>query len=318
LRYPIPTEIFNTSIELAFSVITSQVPHLRLICYCVRFFRTLFIRWEAPPDQFISVVIDGISQYRENDSVLSELLICLHRFSIDRSILPLLLECARLTDRDCEEYELNPSLFVSTVYSTSRLNKCAPRIYAAILIGAIVESDPCSLSFLLGLECEEVLMRIFAIICSGFAKLVTFHAWVLGAIEISTKQYLLSKCCHSFPEICDSLVCELLNEHSPLVVQICCCKLLKSMGMASPQAIAQFLQFLPQCPTWHAMKALHAIGCWNFHYLASVSEIVLFIAENIIDRWRKADDRARRNLRFLRQILQCCPDYVLSLRSFIF
>jgi hypothetical protein len=265
--------------------------------------------------------------YRQNDSVLSEFLACISRFGLDRSYLPLLVECAKLTPRDSEEYELNPSLFVSTVYSTSRVCKCAPRVYAAVLVGVILESDLTSTEYLLQLGYEEVSMRIFAITAKSFAKagmLESFTAWaafalkspISSAVEISTKLYLLSKCCHAFPEICDSILCDFLTEHSPVVVQICCCKLLKSMAGASTQTLEQFFHFLPQCPTSHAIKALHAIARRDIRALSSASELVPFIARDIVDRWNSSAETVKHNLVLLKQIVQVYPESIVC-RQFL-
>jgi hypothetical protein len=163
-------------------------------------------------------------------------------------------------------------------------------------------------------------MRIFAIVSHTFERIgasADFLAWIrlalsasiLSAVDISAKLYLLSKS-GSFSDISDRVVCEFLTQAAPTVVQICCCKLLKATENPSPQAVWQLLQFLPHCPTPHALKAFHSIAQRNISCLSGTRDITAFLAQDIIERWGSTEETVKVNLSILKRIIPNCPDAI--------
>lgn len=262
-----------------------------LVYYSARFVRVILGRRRDMTgliEQFSLLLFQNTTRFRQCDKLQVEILRCIHKFCLNEGLIELFLNCARISEEDLLVFQENPAAFMVNVYSTTNLDKVAPRIYAISLITEIVERNPNVRSSLLKLPPEEVTIRAFAALAKYYVRTdlhEEFHKWIVSALdspcnsahEISTRLYLLSKI-----DSADDVKCRLLDvyfkEDAPVVVLLCCCKLLSSVKILHiDNLIARLLAFIPHCPTSHAFKTLNRLTRVMPQEVSGYSQVVFAV-----------------------------------------
>jgi hypothetical protein len=266
----------------------------RLIVRAVKMFSALRRKWTKGPcaDEcpeiavLLQQMLHFLAAFRcEDDVLVSSLLCVLCEFEkfipTTEELLDDLVGCARLTNQDCREFDANPLLFYSSVYSEwTAKDTLHPRIVARHLLEQLLEKSHQAVHYLFTKPVDECLLRCFGFFVPFFEEcdlVPALFQWVapsLGSdpspIDSAAKVHFLARCATHLPD--DSLLSLFETSvigslSSPYVVlKLFGCDFLRALVGRGPgffrieDVVPHLFDFLPICPTFHAGEALASIA----------------------------------------------------------
>jgi hypothetical protein len=329
----------------------------RLLARALKVFSCARMKWTKGPcagegpgiAELLLQLLHYLANVRcEDDYLVASLLRVLCEFlkfvPSSQGLVDDLMACASLTDQDRREFEANPLLFYSSVYSEwTDQDTAHPRLMARHLLEQLVSESEEVARYLLTRPVDECLLR-----CLGFfvpivdspdfmrdaLESVTRSVGNAGPIEAAARVHLLAKCADQFPLAFGESTALAAISSDFIVLKIMgselLCALVKLGASPSELVVQHLIDFFPTCPTFHAGHALSAITraapSLILPRAAFVVDSLLELVQADVSQLASTDanddheDALMADLRLLASLVhgsQFVPDALLSLIGFI-
>ena len=344
----------------------NAIPNLKLVSTCVRFVVGIMnTKWTAKACSaedkvcvakcILKTLEFTLQHFPEESYLVSALLLGFSKFLKEIPDGPelgmLLLNAAKLTQRDEEEFSASPSVFYASLYSKTLSGECHPRSEATALFSKLMSRNPQYAEMLLSLGPDEHVMRCIGVCVNRFKEGDLRHkllVWVTSTLKcefrhpiIKTAQlFLLCSCVKDLDiDVCSNIfhgdmVMALRSED--LVLKAMACKLfikLVTKAGISPEAeiINILMDFTQECPTPHAGKAISVMAEVYPEYVLPragdvISNVVSGLSSDVAvlsqeqdndDVVEQAESNIESNLDLLAEFMKSCgkycvPDFLLE------
>lgn len=230
-----------------------------------------------------------------DDSTVYQFLRALHTIGLKLEYLPILIESAKLSEKDVFDFHNNPFVFYSSVYTTKGTTA---RSFPLQAIDTLVGLSPELFASISSLAINELSMRIYAILmkyCTNpnFNEMkdvilkTALESQFDDPIEITSLIFLILNS-PSFKDdnVLNSLFLAYFDSIND-VARILLCKIVKNMRVIHPEIPIKIFGFLMSCPKSSPIKALKHIAAINSELLSPLLQpLVVYSFESLNEELR--------------------------------